>query len=73
MSHKQGLKKEIPGQPENITPVHLRPKQIFSTGKSSKRIDDETFKKLWEKARKAEAEAVAGTGESEKKEGTATT
>ncbi|BCR97237.1 coiled-coil-helix-coiled-coil-helix domain-containing protein [Aspergillus luchuensis] len=27
---KLGLKKEIPGTPENVVPVHLRPKQIYS-------------------------------------------
>lgn len=26
----QGLKKTIPGTPENVTPVHLRPKQIYA-------------------------------------------
>jgi len=26
----QGLKKTIPGAPENQTPVHLRPKQLYA-------------------------------------------
>lgn len=26
----QGLKKNIPGAPENQTPVHLRPKQLYA-------------------------------------------
>jgi hypothetical protein len=30
MEFVQGLKKTIPGAPENQTPVHLRPKQIYA-------------------------------------------
>lgn len=30
-AQKQGLKKSIPGTPENVTPVHLRPKQLYAS------------------------------------------
>lgn len=29
-NYQQGLKKSIPGAPENQTPVHLRPKQLYA-------------------------------------------
>jgi NADH dehydrogenase (ubiquinone) 1 alpha subcomplex subunit 8 len=29
--NQQGLKKTIPGAPENQTPVHLRPKQLYAS------------------------------------------
>lgn len=71
MFTKLGLKKEIPGTPPDVVPVHERRHQIFSTNPMSNRVEQARFEDLMKKAaeEKDRREREKGTGTGDTKEG----